>query len=348
MQLSNFQITLLLFSAFILSFILTPIFRKIAVFVGLVDQPNQPHKTQVNPVPYLGGLSISLTVVCGLTVYTWLNEYVLLSSIEFLILIAAPLLLGLVGLIDDIKNLGAFTRLLYQCFSAVIVTLLFIHLEWYGEPSHNQTINILVTIFWVVGITNSINFIDNLDGGAGGIVIICATALGIASQISNQRTITIIALLIAGSTLGFLYWNLYPARIYLGDAGALFLGSLLSILTLRLNPETEGPIFGWLFMFLLFAVPILDTTVVVLSRISRLVPPWQGGREHLSHRLLATGLSKRWTAVSIWVLQICFSSLGLMLFSADFQESIAVALFACFLWFLFLILFMRMAFARPL
>jgi UDP-GlcNAc:undecaprenyl-phosphate GlcNAc-1-phosphate transferase len=342
-QLSLQDVLLSFVLAFLVSAILTPTFRKFALALGVVDKPNQSHKTHSEPVPYLGGISIVLTVALGLALATYLKGNQIGGNQELVILMSAPLILALVGLVDDFKNLGAFSRLLIQSISALVVALVFLENGWYGEPTSMSILNFSITVFWIVGITNSFNFIDNLDGGAGGIAVISATTLAVAAFIGNQLALASIAILVAGATFGFLMWNLYPARIYLGDAGALFIGAILAILTIRLDPETANPVSGWVFALLLFAVPILDTSVAVLSRVYRGISPFQGGRDHLSHRLLNLGYSKRLTAMSIWLLQIYFSLLSLLLFVTDEKKTVIVESLAGLSWVLFLGLFLRLS-----
>jgi UDP-GlcNAc:undecaprenyl-phosphate GlcNAc-1-phosphate transferase len=342
-QLSLQDVLLSFVLAFLASALLTPVLRKFALAIGVVDKPNQSHKTHSEPVPYLGGISIVLTVALGLASATYLKSNQIGDLQELVVLMSAPLILALVGLVDDFKNLGAFSRLFVQSISALVVALVFLENGWYGEPTYMSILNFSITAIWIVGITNSFNFIDNLDGGAGGIALISATTLAAAAFIGNQLSIASISILIAGATLGFLMWNLYPARIYLGDAGALFIGAILAILTIRLDPETANPVSGWVFALLLFAVPILDTSVAVISRIYRGFSPIQGGRDHLSHRLLNLGYSKKLTALTIWLLQIYFSALGLLLFAADERESLVVEGLAGMSWVLLLALFLRLS-----
>jgi len=335
------EVLIAFLATFSLSAVLTPIFGKIAMSLGIVDRPNQAHKTHIQPIPYLGGLSIVSTFLIGLSVAYSLRSNYLSNPRELLILIAAPLLLAIVGLIDDIRNLGALPRLFVQSISAAVVSLLFIDFGWFGEPTDSQILSSLVTVVWIVGITNALNFIDNLDGGAGGVVVICSITLAFASIAGDQLAVSALAVALAGATLGFLVWNLYPARIYLGDSGALFLGSILAVLTIRFDPPTADPFSAWLFAFLLFAVPILDTSVAVISRLHRRVSPFQGGRDHLSHRLLNIGLTKKLTALSIWFLQIYFSSLALILLAANSQESLIVELLAAASWSALFVYFLK-------
>lgn len=169
---------------------------------------------------------------------------------------------------------------------------------------------------WIVGICNSINFFDNLDGGAAGTVAISAIALTKLGIDGHQYLVGGLAAVTAGATLGFLIWNKSPARIYMGDAGALFLGILIASLTIRLHPDAETKWTSFATPILLLAVPILDTTVAVLSRLRRRISPFQGGRDHLSHRLMRAGLERKTAAIALWVLSgffaICAVSIPLV------------------------------------
>jgi UDP-GlcNAc:undecaprenyl-phosphate GlcNAc-1-phosphate transferase len=146
-----------------------------------------------------------------------------------------------------------------------------------------------------------------VDGGAAGTVAVSSTALAILAFNSNQYLITALATVTTGAMIGFLLWNKSPARIYMGDAGALFLGVLIATLTIRLHPDAETKWTSFATPVLLLAVPIMDTSVAVLTRLRRGVSPFQGGRDHLSHRLVRAGLTRPASAVTLWVLSGLFA-----------------------------------------
>jgi UDP-GlcNAc:undecaprenyl-phosphate GlcNAc-1-phosphate transferase len=171
----------------------------------------------------------------------------------------------------------------------------------------------IITIIWVVGICNSINFFDNLDGGAAGTVAISTIALTYLALAGDQFLIAALSIVTAGSTLGFLVWNKSPAKIYMGDAGALFLGVLIGALTVRFQPTSESQFGAFLIPLFLLAIPILDTTVAVISRLKRNISPFQGGQDHLSHRLIRAGLSRRQSAFALWTLSAIFSAVSILI-----------------------------------
>jgi UDP-GlcNAc:undecaprenyl-phosphate GlcNAc-1-phosphate transferase len=145
---------------------------------------------------------------------------------------------------------------------------------------------------------------------------------------------------VAGATLGFLIWNKSPARIYMGDAGALFLGVLIATIAVRLNPETDSRFASFAIPILLLAIPILDTTVAVISRLRRGVSPFQGGKDHLSHRLIRTGLSRKVTAILLWLLSAIFAVIAIIISLDLFVNKFAVLSFGIILWVFLLVVFL--------
>jgi UDP-GlcNAc:undecaprenyl-phosphate GlcNAc-1-phosphate transferase len=196
-------------------------------------------------------------------------------------------------------------------------------------------------VIWVVGICNSINFFDNLDGGAAGTVAISAVVLTYLALSTDQSFIAALSLVVAGSTLGFLIWNKTPARIFMGDAGALFLGVLIATLTVRFEPNTESSLGSFATPLLLLAIPILDTTVAVLSRLRRKISPFQGGRDHLSHRLVRAGLSRKLTAITLWGLTGLFGICAVLISLPNSGYEVIIVLIALVLWLLLFLSFFR-------
>jgi UDP-GlcNAc:undecaprenyl-phosphate GlcNAc-1-phosphate transferase len=183
----------------------------------------------------------------------------------------------------------------------VFVSIILIQTETMGFAFGNQIVDVIVTILWVVGICNSINFFDNLDGGAAGTVAASTIGIFIIAFGEGQELISALAILTAGATCGFLLWNKAPAKIYMGDAGALFLGLVVATLTIRMDPGITPNWQSIAIPVILLAVPILDTTVAVASRIQRGLSPIEGGRDHLSHRLVRIGMKPKIAAITLWI-----------------------------------------------
>lgn len=332
MTISQVDYFFLFVISYVLVGLLTPVMRKIAITQGVLDRPNSAHKSHENPVPYLGGVAIIIGVVIVSYIalifseFTW-NNFWLATSV-----LAPAVLMGLVGLWDDLKNLNPLPRFIGQSIAGIIVAIFLVINKNVGNPTGFIWLDVVVTVLWIVGICNSINFFDNLDGGASGTVAISAITLTYLSIIGGQYLIAALSIVIAGATLGFLIWNKAPARIYMGDAGALFLGVIFATLTVRFNPTTNSSVSSFTIPIALIAVPILDTTVAVTSRLFRRVSPFQGGKDHLSHRLLNVGVSKNSTSIVLWLLTLIFGILAVGMSSENaLYEKTAVSM-AILLW----------------
>ncbi len=312
-MISKAQLIVLFLTSFTLVGILTPIMRRVALMSKFLDRPNAHHKTHDEPIPYLGGVAIILGIF--ITIYAALfTQSNFRAEIWLATSILIPaLILGVVGLIDDYFSLSALIRFIFQTLAGIFTASILILSDSVGNPTNNSILDVAITIIWIVGITNSVNFFDNLDGGAVGALAVISLGLFLISYESGQYLISATALTIFASMLGFLIWNKTPAKIYMGDAGALFLGTLISVLAIRLDPDVSSQTTSLLIPLLLFAIPILDTSVAVTSRILRRVSIFQGGRDHLSHRLIRKGLSKKQAAVFLWSLSGVFVVIATLL-----------------------------------
>ena len=315
MTYSSSQYLFIGLAAFVIAGLLTWPTRKLAIHIGAMDHPNLDRKTQKEPVPYLGGVSIALTIFvisyAAIAINNPTSEKFKLASY---VLIPA-LLLGLMGLIDDLKGLNALPRLIVQTIAAVAVSIILIQTETMGFAFGNQAVDVIVTILWIVGICNSINFFDNLDGGAAGTVAASAIGIFFIAFGERQELISALAILTAGATSGFLLWNKAPAKIYMGDAGALFLGLILATLTIRMDPGITPNWQSIAIPVILLAIPILDTTVAVVSRVYRGLSPLEGGKDHLSHRLVRIGMSPKNAAITLWIASAISSFVAIAIYS---------------------------------
>jgi UDP-GlcNAc:undecaprenyl-phosphate GlcNAc-1-phosphate transferase len=204
------------------------------------------------------------------------------------------------GLVDDLRSLSPWPRLITQTLVGSVVAFIIVQGGTIGTPFGTSTLNTAVTIFWIVGICNSINFFDNLDGAASGAVAIAALGVFFIAFDRGQELVSALSIVTAGATIGFLMWNKSPAKIYMGDAGALFLGVIISVATIRLNPGITPTWQSLMIPIMLLAVPLLDTCVAVFSRFTRGLSPLTGGKDHLSHRLVRAGLTRPMAAISLW------------------------------------------------
>lgn len=341
MKVHIWQYLVLAGSSFMAVGVLTPFARRFAISRELYDHPNSGHKSHSEPVPYLGGLAIIIGVI-GVSYAALLAKEFSYKNLALQTSVLAPaLLLGLVGLWDDIKNLKPAPRLLVQSAVGVFTATLLIATDTMGTPTGHRWLDGVITLLWIVGICNSINFFDNVDGGAAGTVAISSIALAYLGYQGGQYFVAALAAVVAGSTIGFLLWNKSPARIYMGDAGALFLGVLMATLTIRFHPHADTKWISFSTKVLLLAVPILDTSVSVISRLMRRSSPFQGGQDHLSHRLIRAGVSRRTAVVVLWALTAAYAFCAAVIPSASKMGQEVVVISAFVTWVLLFTLFLR-------
>jgi UDP-GlcNAc:undecaprenyl-phosphate GlcNAc-1-phosphate transferase len=346
MIISSGQFAILGIAAFALTGLLTWPVRALAIRLGAMDAPNLARKTQATPVPYFGGVAIAL----GITITTLVAVFVggnrsgenvsQLKDLALTVLLPA-LLLGAMGLVDDLRSLSPWPRLITQSVVGSIVAFIIAQGGTVGTPFGTSTLNTAVTIFWIVGICNSINFFDNLDGAASGAVAIAAFGVFVIAFDRGQELVSALSIVTAGATIGFLMWNKSPAKIYMGDAGALFLGIIISVATIRLNPGITPTWKSLTIPVVLLAVPLLDTCVAVFSRLARGLSPLTGGKDHLSHRLVRAGLSRRVAAVGLWSASGVCAVVAVLVY--QYPDSLGSLLITAFgaLWLLALVLFLR-------
>jgi UDP-GlcNAc:undecaprenyl-phosphate GlcNAc-1-phosphate transferase len=312
MKFNFIQYSILLLVVSITAFVITPVFRGIARKLKIMDYPGG-RKLQANPVAYLGGLAIITPITLGSFLLIFTSVTIDLKQQLYLGLILPALAIAIVGLLDDIYQLPPWPRFISQ--SAVgVITSFILYLSGSGvEIFDNQLLNSSATILWVVTIINALNFIDNMDGLATSISMVASLALFILSYINNQYLVAALSLAIFASCLGFLFWNKKPASIYLGDAGSLYLGFLLAAISIRIDLDNDSAPIRALVLILILAIPVIDTTQVVVSRIAKGKSPFEGGRDHISHLLLNRGLSQRSVLFILTTSAILFATVAIFL-----------------------------------
>ena len=343
MAIANTEYFLLFVITYALVGVLTPIMRKIAIANQILDVPTSSQKSHTKAVPYLGGVAILIGVTFVSYLALAFSSFTVSNFLLATSVLGPALVMGLIGLWDDLKNLPPLPRFIGQSVAGLVVAAALVLGSNVANPTGSTFADVLITVIWVVGICNSINFFDNLDGGAAGTAAISAIFLTYLAINSGQAFVAALSIVVAGATLGFLIWNRAPARIYMGDAGALFLGVLLATLTIRLNPDTQTSIGSFATPILLLAIPILDTTVAVLSRLRRGVSPFLGGKDHLSHRLVRAGLSRKMAAIALWLISATFAFFAVILTILSEKYEVYFVAVTAFLWALLFLGFFRTA-----
>lgn len=283
---------------------ITPLVRSAATRFGVTDLPSA-RKVHASPVPLLGGAAIWAGFVMTLLLFDQAQFVQQFGSI-----IAGASVASLVGLWDDRWGM----KPLFKLFGQVVAAALMVAFGTKVQFLQNDLLNLAATILWVVGITNALNLMDNMDGLAGGVAAWATGFFFLLALMTGQRLVAPLALALAGACIGFLYYNFKPGHIFMGDTGSLFLGFMLAAVGIKLRfPELYDPITGvatdhqnatWMIPLLVLGLPIFDTTLVTISRLRRGLPITRGGRDHVSHRLVALGATRR-EAVLIMYLVCC-------------------------------------------
>lgn len=244
---------------------------------GVTDNPSL-RKLHKVPVPYLGGVAIAITALFS-------SAFLRGWRAEVAVIILGATLVGVFGLVDDLRQLGVVTRIVAEVVAAALAVAAGSRVELTHTPA-----DWAATVVWLVVVTNAFNLVDNMDGAAGAVATVTGVGLAVAAGLQGQWLVGSLAVVVAGSCAGFLVYNWHPARIFMGDAGSLFVGYLLAAVALKLRFPV--PQFAGLVAVALFTLPILlDTALVVISRISSGRPIYEGGTDHSAHRLLGLGLS---------------------------------------------------------
>ncbi|MGD2148798.1 MAG: MraY family glycosyltransferase, partial [Anaerolineae bacterium] len=270
----------------------TPLARHLAPRIGMIDRP-EARKVHERPVPRLGGAAILVSVIAAGTVLGRRYQFA-----QFGTILVGATGISFMGLIDDRWGLSATVKLVGQIAAAALLCASGITVGTFRHPA----VNLLVTMLWVVFITNAINLLDNMDGLAGGVAGIAAAYFALMCSFSGQYLVGALSIALLGACLGFLFYNLNPANIFMGDSGALFLGFMLAATGIKLSfPENVGFV-TWMVPVLVMGVPIFDTTLVIVSRLRRgRNPLTTPGQDHVSHRLVAAGMSRREAVLTLYV-----------------------------------------------
>ncbi|MEM8535034.1 MAG: MraY family glycosyltransferase [Chloroflexota bacterium] len=310
------QILLIFLTALTFSILGTPLMRRLALQVGVVDAPST-RKIHANPVPLLGGAAIYLAFVIALIV---LGDQFYIRQLIAILLGAS--LVSLFGLVDDRWGMNAYLKLGGQLLAGVILILggTSVHLfsiEW---------LNWAITLLWVVGITNALNLLDNMDGLSGGIAAVAAAFFLLLAAMSGQYLVGPMAAALLGACIGFLRYNLNPATIFMGDTGSLFLGFLLAAIGIKLDFPSNVPWVTWLVPVCVLALPIFDTTLVSISRLRRgLNPLTAAGKDHVSHRLVALGLTRREAVLVCYLIVGACGMVGVYIAQSSFPDGYIAA-----------------------
>lgn len=299
----------------LVSFAMTPPVKRFAHKVGAIDVPKDARRVHKTPIPRLGGLAIFIGFIVGVLIFSDVSEQIqgiLIGSVIIVVL----------GVIDDIVALKAWQKFLIQIVAALIPVFHGVEIGIVSHPNifASETFlslsgwSIPLTIIWIVGITNAVNLIDGLDGLAVGVSTISSITMLIIALLLSNGNVAIILAALAGACIGFMPYNINPAKIFMGDTGALLLGFLLSTLSI-VGLFKFYAIISFIVPFLTLAMPIFDTVTAIIRRLAKRQNPMQPDREHLHHKLLDRGLNQKQVVFVIYVISGFFGMLAVALTS---------------------------------
>lgn len=309
---------LIVLITFIISALLIPIVKKIAIHINAMDEPNE-RKVHIIPVPRLGGLAIFLAFLSGYMLFAQELK-------EMLGILIGGMILILVGIFDDIKPVPAKYKLIGQVVAAGIAVyyggILLKEISAFGLYMNFGSFSPVITIIFIVAIINAINLIDGIDGLAGGISSIYFATIAVIAVLMNKYTglDMMICLIMLGSTMGFLVHNFCPAKIFMGDTGSMFLGYMISIVALLGFKNVT--LTSFIVPILILAIPIIDTILAIFRRLLSGQPIGRPDKEHIHHQLLKMKFSMRKTVFIIYGINIIFSAISIFYVVGDALQAI--------------------------
>ncbi len=281
--------------SFIVTLLATPLLRRVALAFGICDLPS-PRRINKKPVPNLGGVAIYLGILAGILLNT--SQGNLIKGI-----LVGSTIIALVGLLDDLVGLSPPLKLGGQILAALSLIPFGVEIQFITNPWGGMFFlgawSVPLTVLWVVGITNTVNFIDGLDGLAAGVAVIASGTLAIVAMQEGQLGAAIMALIIAGSALAFLFFNFHPAKIFMGDTGAMVLGFILAS-TSVIGALKSATAMTVLVPVLALGVPIADTLLAIVRRSTNGHSIALADKDHIHHRLLRLGFSHRGAVLVVY------------------------------------------------
>ncbi len=297
---------------------ITPITRRLAFRYGVLDQPSS-RKVHQTPTPLMGGLAIYAALVLALLFFSP-PFYI----VEFGAIMAGATWLVLLGFVDDRNGMQPWVKMAGQVAAGIVLVLAGIQIRAFDS----DILNIGLTLFWIVGITNAMNFQDNMDGLAAGITAIASAFFFVMAAREDLTLVSSLAAALAGASVGFLIYNFNPASTFMGDMGSMVLGFLLAVLAIKLDfhatldrqPVTSAvPI-------VVLGFPIFDMMLVVFTRLRERRSPMQGGKDHTSHRLVTLGISQRTAVLVLYGVCIVFGYIAVQLSQATVREGTRIGI----------------------
>lgn len=297
---------------------------------GAMDAPDQ-RKVHKTPVPRIGGIGIYLAFMLAISACMVTNNLSTEVTNELVGILVSGSIIAVVGIIDDYKNLPAKIKLLGQIFAAVVLVVFFdVRIDFitdpFGDYIYLDLFAIPATIFWLVGVTNTVNLIDGLDGLAAGVATIASITIFLVALEQNIFLVAVLTAALAGAAIGFLYYNFNPARIFMGDTGSMFLGFILASISI-IGAVKSAATIALIVPILALGLPIFDTTFAIVRRYRGGVSIFKPDKGHLHHRLLALGFTQRQAVLLMYVISALLGLSAVALTEVDNKIAVAIVFF---------------------
>ena len=319
-------VVLALLVALVVSFLMTPVVKTFAYKVGAIDVPKDARRMHKIPIPRLGGLAIFIGFIVSILLFVKITP-------EMQSILLGAVIIVVLGVVDDIMALPALLKFVVQIVAALIPALNGVQIIAFSNPnifSDNiywvlGNLSIPFTVLWIVAITNSVNLIDGLDGLANGVSAISATTMLVIALVGGQTQVAIVLAALVGGCVGFMPYNMNPAKMFMGDTGATFLGYILATMSIQ-GLFKYYAVISFVVPFLILGLPIFDTAFAFIRRIAHGQSPMHADRSHIHHRLIDMGLNQKQAVATLYVISAILGLSAVVLTTGGEQK--AMLLFA--------------------
>lgn len=316
-------VVLALLAALMVSFLMTPVVKTFAYKIGAVDVPKDSRRMHKVPIPRLGGLAIFIGFMVSILLLVDIRGNAQLQSI-----LLGAVIIVVLGVVDDIMALPAMLKFVVQIIAALIPALNGVVIQAFSNPnvfSDNPywvlgMLSVPFTVLWIVAITNSVNLIDGLDGLANGVSAISATTMLVIALLASEAQVAIVMAALVGACVGFMPYNLNPAKMFMGDTGATFLGYILATMSIQ-GLFKFYAVISFAVPFLILGLPIFDTSFAFIRRIAHGQSPMHADRGHIHHRLIDMGLNQKQAVATLYVISAILGLSAVVLTTGGEQKA---------------------------
>ena len=322
-------VLLALLVALVVSFLMTPVVKSFAYKVGAIDVPKDNRRMHKVPVPRLGGLAIFIGFMVSILLFAEIDG-------EMKSILLGAVIIVVLGVVDDIMALPAMLKFVIQIGAALIPTMNGVRILAFSNPNIFSDslywvlggLSIPITVLWIVALTNAVNLIDGLDGLANGVSAISATTMLVIALMASETQVSIVMAALVGASLGFMPYNMHPAKMFMGDTGATFLGYILATMSIQ-GLFKYYAVISFVVPFMILGLPIFDTSFAFIRRIAHGQSPMHADRSHIRHRLIDMGLNQKQAVATLYVISAILGLSAVVLTTSGEQKAMLLFLALC-------------------